>query len=294
MIDSGTSIPGEAAPSAQPQSAYERDEARGDDAPDMTERARSQGWVPKEEFRGDPEKWRPADEFVKRGEEIVPILKERTKTLSSKLEQAEAKLRDQDTRFAKLEKMTEVALIRQRDQLAANYDAAKRAAVEMGDTARYDQLNRDQRVAMDAHERQITEAVVQAAPQRQDPTQTPEYQGTVSKWTQANPWFNADAEMQTVATIYSNDLAKKTPSITLADNLKATEAYIKKRYADKFPSAQPTGSSMVEGGGRMSASAQRGRGVNDLPADAKKQGEKFVSQGLFKNLAEYAADYHSQ
>ena len=30
--------------------------------------AREQGWVPKEEYQGDPEKWRGAKEFVERGE----------------------------------------------------------------------------------------------------------------------------------------------------------------------------------------------------------------------------------
>ena len=30
--------------------------------------AREQGWKPKEGYEGDPEKWRPAKEFVERGE----------------------------------------------------------------------------------------------------------------------------------------------------------------------------------------------------------------------------------
>src|SRR5574343_943735 len=30
--------------------------------------AREQGWKPKEEYEGDPAKWRPAKEFVERGE----------------------------------------------------------------------------------------------------------------------------------------------------------------------------------------------------------------------------------
>ena len=32
------------------------------------EQAREQGWRPKEEFDGDESKWRPAKEFVERGE----------------------------------------------------------------------------------------------------------------------------------------------------------------------------------------------------------------------------------
>ena len=35
--------------------------------------AREQGWKPKEEYEGDPNKWRPAKEFVERGELFTKI-----------------------------------------------------------------------------------------------------------------------------------------------------------------------------------------------------------------------------
>jgi hypothetical protein len=277
----GTYIPGESAPAPQSQPA--RDDAGGDD--DITDKARSQGWVPKDEYRGDPEKWRSADEFVKRGEEIVPILKERTATLAAKLKQQEVEYAD---RFARLEKMSEVALERQRQQLESAYSSAKRQAVEIGDVARFDQLEADERKAMHYHEQQLREA----APQRQG-GYSPEAAGVVAKWEAANPWFRSDDEMGGVATLYSQKLAKERPGITIEENLKSTDAYMRKRYPDKF--GPPTGSASVEGGGRMpSASTSRGRGAADLPPDAQKMGEKFVRDGLFKNISEYAKDYWSQ
>ena len=52
---------------------------------------------------------------------------------------------------------------------------------------------------------------------------------------------------------------------------------------------------MVEGGSRVSASSgPRSKGASDLPADVRKAGERFVSQGLYKNLSEYARDYYEQ
>ena len=37
-------------------------------------RALAMGWQPKEQFKGDPSKWRPAEEYVQRGEELLPIV----------------------------------------------------------------------------------------------------------------------------------------------------------------------------------------------------------------------------
>ena len=43
--------------------------------PELEKRAKMMGWVPKEEFRGDITKWTPADQYVKRADELMPIMK---------------------------------------------------------------------------------------------------------------------------------------------------------------------------------------------------------------------------
>lgn len=282
-LNTGTAIPGEDAPSVESNSP----------PADIEERARLQGWVPKDEFKGDPEKWRPADEFVERGEQIVPILKERTRTLESKLLEATTRLERQEAeareRFAKIERMSELALQRQRDQIIGAYENAKLKAVEIGDTERYRQLDQDQRQAVSQHDRQAYEAAQQQEQQRQI---SPENQRQLAEFSQRNPWYEIDYEMRVAAEAYSQNLARQSPGITLQENLKETEAYMRKRYADKFTPLRTSAS--VEAGGRMPAASGRSKGVSELPADARKQGEKFVAQGLFKNLAEYANDYWNQ
>ena len=37
-------------------------------ARDYEAEARDMGWVPQEEYRGDPQRWKPADQFDKDGE----------------------------------------------------------------------------------------------------------------------------------------------------------------------------------------------------------------------------------
>ena len=52
---------------------------------EIEEEARKLGWVKQEEWKGDPDKWRPAEEFVERGRNIVPIMRERLEKLEKEL-----------------------------------------------------------------------------------------------------------------------------------------------------------------------------------------------------------------
>ena len=54
--------------------------------------ARNLGWVPQEEFRGDPGKWVDAETFVERGHTIMPILKSNNKKLEEQLRSQAAEL----------------------------------------------------------------------------------------------------------------------------------------------------------------------------------------------------------
>ncbi|MFV2058128.1 MAG: hypothetical protein ACC707_16805, partial [Thiohalomonadales bacterium] len=47
----------------------------------IEERAFKMGWVPKEDFKGNPDMWRPAADFVERGETMIPFLNRRIRGL---------------------------------------------------------------------------------------------------------------------------------------------------------------------------------------------------------------------
>jgi hypothetical protein len=48
--------------------------------------ARQQGWMPQEEFKGDPDRWTDAETFVRRADEVLPILKKRDRILKQENE----------------------------------------------------------------------------------------------------------------------------------------------------------------------------------------------------------------
>jgi ABC-type branched-subunit amino acid transport system ATPase component len=88
-------------------------------------------------------------------------------------------------------------------------------------------------------------------------------------------------------------------NLSVEDNLRETEKYIRQKFPEKFGETprqntyQQPHAAQVEGGQRGGANGSA-RGVNDLPPEAKQAGNKFVTQGLYKDLKEYAADYWAQ
>lgn len=292
--DDGIAIQGEAAP-VESQTTVET--SGGDD---VESKARLHGWVPREEFKGDPEKWRPADEFVKRGEELLPIALERTRAAERKLADMEARIAQREREYTdtvgRLERMSTKALERQREQLMANYSAAMRQAVELGDVQRFDQLQRDQYTAVQQFDTQVREAVAPPQQQQNGPRPLPpEEQALVSSWVRENAWYERDPAMKALAEAHHVALNNQFPGISLQENLKQVAAEVRRRFPDKFgPTNHKIVAPMVEsgGGGMPGAGAgRRTKSAADLPADAKAAAERFVKQGIYKNVNEYAADY---
>ena len=60
----------------------------------VEEEARAQGWVGKDEFRGSDDDWVDADTFVKRGKEIMPILRKNNEKLLKELEDERDKINE--------------------------------------------------------------------------------------------------------------------------------------------------------------------------------------------------------
>ncbi len=276
----GISVPGEEIQQSVPR----------DDSGDVETRARAQGWVPKDEFRGPAEKWRDADEFVRKGEEELPILRERSRTLSKTVDELQRKFSQAETErkaeLARLERMSSVALQKQREQLEANYKFAMRQAVEAGDVARFEQLDGDRNTAIKAFDEHVTPV---AKPQQQN---HPEHEvATVQTWTQQNPWFTADPELNAVAQAHHMRLNREKPGLSLNENLAEVTKYVRQRYADKFTPTIVTGA--VEGGGQRMASASKAKGAGTLTSEERRVGEKFVKEGLFKDLNEYAKELYA-
>jgi hypothetical protein len=257
--------------------------------PNETEqRARAMGWVDKAEYKGPADKWRPADEFVQRGENEVPILRERTKVLADKVTKQEQEFA---ARTAALERMAVQALQRQREDLNARYEAAIQQAVEVADVNRYHELNRGRQEALYNFDVQAHEAI---RPQQQPASNlVPPDHPDVAQWRQANRWFDTDPELASLAVAFTQRNAKANPSISLTDNLRAAEEHVRKVFPDAFPQRRG-GPAPVEGGNRMASGGRPGKTAADLPPEARQFAASMVKDGVYKSVDAYAKDYFSQ
>lgn len=260
---------------------------------DSEARARALGWVPQEEFRGDPSRWRSAEEYIERGYNEPAIARATIERLQSRIETQE---REFGTRLRGIERMSEVALQRQREQLVANYDTAIRNAAEIGDMAKFDQLTQARRTAVQDHDLTVAEQrwSKPAAPMGKAPAGDlpASEQAVVDTWVANNRWFTSDGEMAAVADMASKRINREHPGLSAAQNLAEVTRYMQRRYPEKFAARPAPNGAPVESGnrqplGRSSAAAK-------LPPEALAAAQKYIAKGLFKSVEEYAASYNER
>ena len=271
---------------------------------DVESRARSMGWLPKEEFRGNPEVWKPAEEYVRRGDEFIPFLQADRKKLTGDLEVTKGELAALKRQLAEAsetietlkEFRTELTKERvevQRDRLVAGIAEAR----ERGDISAEEALRDKLAEARKALETVPTaRSTAKLADPPVDVTKLPEWQEFLA----TNPWWNEDAVMRAGAVAIGQDLAAKGA----LDGLDHRQRFAKIAEATRkrFAVEEPRITSKVEGGRggagtETSSTAPKGRSYNDLPPDAKDGAARFESRlvgtkaGQFKTIEAYRKHY---
>lgn len=217
-------------------------------------KAMEQGWVPQDQWQGDPDQWRPAKEFLDRGELFKKIdeqnrtLKEFRKTIDD--------LKSHNSKIAEIEyKRALDSLRKQKRDALAEGDAD--AVVEIED--RIDAVKEAQRE-------------VAAAP-RQDVAA--EVHPVFQAWVEKNPWFNNNRAMRSFANDVGREAAAsgKTPS----EVLEIVEKEVKKEFADKFKNPRREAPSSVEGSTNRGTSKADDYQLTDMERQVM---NRFVRQGV--------------
>lgn len=300
------------------------DVAQTDDAPQydpaVVKRAEDMGWVAPDKWRGDPPKggFKSPEEFITRGEEVLPIVKSQLRSAEERATKLESELaqerKERGETFTRLEKMSRVALDGQRKKLEQEFEQSMDSAAEVGDVAKVRELRKESREALADFDK--TAAVDEPAKKddKDEKATLPKAMvDTIKGWVDERPWFTSDKEMHSSANAEHERLLKTKPGLSLAENLEAVDAYVRKRFPEKFGTDDAAGDdepprrgSRVEGGTRINGGGA-GSLYTKLPADAKKQADKFIKEdGLFlekgetveKNMTQarerYARDYFGE
>lgn len=227
----------------------------------IEEQAHAQGWVPKDEWEGDPEQWRPAKEFLDRGE-LFKKIDEQNRTIK------EFK-RTMDEFAQHHKKVRETEYKRALEDLKAE----KKKALIDGDADAV--VDIDDKIAL------VREAQLEPAPQQRHSEPDPQNNIIFTAWKNRNGWYESNKAMRAYADRVGNDLGAQG-GISPADLLAKVEAEVKKEFADRFKNPNRDKPGNVEG------STNRGGKSKDsftLTEEQRRVMNRFVKAGALTEEA---------
>jgi hypothetical protein len=273
----------------------------------VEQEARALGWVPQDKYKGNPDKWVDAEEFVERGKSLMPLLRQNNERLKQDRLQLTAKI---GTLEDKLNGAT-VAL----DRLEKHYTEANRRSVEIAKAqlkAELKQAREDDDV--DAEERilgqlgdiQEAERAAKAQPpEKKDPPSQPSGQQPdpiFVEWQQDNPWFGPDKKKTKAVARIAEDLREEGSELSGREFM---DECVRLYEQQQNPSQEepPVRSSKVEGGTQPRGNTGAGKSFASLPKEAKQAcwddvddlvgpNKRYKTQKDWENA--YAKLYHGE
>lgn len=247
-----------------PEQEQKAPETAAPEVSEIEERARAQGWVPKDEWDGDPAAWRPASVFVDRGELL-------------------GKIKSQSSEMRELKGMVNYLAEQNRKLYEAGYEKAiaelqhaRDQAVEAGDSRAVRELDGQIR----AHEKAAVEATKPVRVRETNNTAEELYNEFISK----NPWYEKDEVMQDWANGLAVKFKTKNPNSADSDVYAHLTEAARQKFPEKFKRAgapNPEGSSNRAGGSpsKKDGNSDFDRLLNDLSEDEAQIARNLVKRG---------------
>ncbi len=291
-------------------------------ASEIESRARQLGWRPPEEFNDDmknpPETFLSAEEYVRKAEDSLPIMRERSRYMGEKMDDLEAQLAKATGAIESSGKQVEELTTLVDDLHKQNLEVGKRAyekakrdlqskmdrAVEEGETEVYHEAKQELR---DLESERPPEPVakpeqepVQQPTSQPDPASAPstELSPVAKSWIDGNQDIMQDVMLNPIAVgMHNANMIPKThggAGMTEQQSLDAVRKEIRKRFPEKFENTRRNDPPPVSGSSPPPP-RKKTKGFDDLPADAKATYNRLKRHFEAKNRTytpeEYAKQY---
>ena len=241
------------------------------------EAARGQGWVPQEEWDGDPTQWRDAQVFLERGEYF--------KTMGTQRKQI-------DKLNAMVEKMAVIQASTREDErqkVLKELSEKKYNAMEEGEFTKVSEIDQEME--------KIRSEPAMAVPAVQSQSEQQYTQDKIADYIDNNSWYRTNSDMRQYADSLAVGFRAGNPNTTIDDVLEYTDKEIKIRYPEQFgkqvPSASPVASTKRTTKPGPNG-AQKKKTLDDLPANSREMyaqiGQSFVDAGAVDSIDEYIAE----
>lgn len=253
------------------------------------QRAVAMGWAPKDEFKGNPDDWVEAEEFI----DSTPT------KLRRKLKESDARYSDLEKRFASLQTGVK--------QMEAFQETAREEGYQKGLKEALEKLKAAAKEGDDAGMAAAESEMEQIEEQRQKDAQAAQNTGvseqeaqTFGAWKSDNGWYEKDIMLRGAADAVSRQLTAMNPNMPLDAHLEEVARQVKGEFPDRFKTAKADPPAVESGGnnGGGIPARNRSRGWNDLPSDCKSAFRELVQAGAYKDdkdgRAKYATSYFTQ
>src|SRR5258705_977781 len=267
----------------------------------IEEKAKKSGWSPEENWRGNPEDWVPAKEFLGR------------QKLFDRIDSLKKALQSKQNDFAKAMRVICKSVAEMNEQAyrraLADLKAQRGLAIE--------DKNIEAVEAIDAEIDETKVRLADATALKKQPVQQTQETPDFVAWREANSWFTDNQEMRDDAIAIGVGHAAKNQNLTEKQVYDYVTTKIKKMYPEEFGKGKTNEESNnetntternrkvsnVETGGRTAVVVKKGKTTtaDDLDDTQKAVMKTLIKRGVFKELAaknkrteqeEYLAQYH--
>ena len=221
-----------------------------------TQQAVEQGWKPKEEYQGDPDKWKPAKEFVERGELFKKI-----DTMGKELKETRRALQMLKEHHNKVKEVEYSKAVNELKQLQKKH-------LEEGNSDGY--LETTELLTDLKAEQKAREVVQEVTPTQPDPR--------FVSWVTDNKWYNSNPEMRQFADAVGMGYAQTNRNLSPEEVLAYVTKEVKERFKDKFVNPNRTKSTLV-GSSNTSAGTSTKNDI-ELTDDERRVMNTFIRTGV--------------
>jgi hypothetical protein len=245
--------------------------------------ARKLGWAPKESWRGPEDKWVDAATFIERASPAH---------WAKKFEEFE---QSQTRTVERLERLNQDALERARREADQQVEALKRERaqlrVQYARDEDWESLERLDEVFDEA----VAEVRQTVAPPAQPDPKVQAVQTEAQAWASRRPAYNTDPVFRAAAYAMMDQVNQELGDKPPAEHFAELDRRLARRFPEVYGQERRSDAGAPPpdrdvGGVRVSGKASTNY-ASRLPSHARQQGERFVKQGLYKSIEDYAKEY---
>ena len=241
------------------------------------DKALDKGWRPEDEWTGEPDQWRPAKEFLDRGE-LMDRISDQTRQLrgqKDELAKVQTALKEMGTHNTKIAE-------KEYDKAMRDLKSLKVQALEIDD---YERI-----VDVDEQIQDLKETKKEAVAVEEK--KAPEMHPDIESWMADNQWYGRDVVMRGAADSISQEYMNMNPGSmdSPKEVLKYVEQVMREEFPHKFEGTtqrrRPAATSEV--GEPVTRSKGKEKYTSrDMNSMQKKICRTFIEAGAFKSEQEY-------